>query len=195
MAVLEEAGGLVELRVDSTGALWFADVEAQGSEHLRVRLRPGELGTLPTLPGGTAVDCGMDSETGRLRIAANVINQKGAVLWLGLPPAWWKEDRRRSPRCVGGFPVTYTLDDVSTIGACQDIAAGGLRVRAAEPLPVDTSIDLLFRLPGDKSPVRTSAVVLYARPSNDGSESVDMGMKFIRLGIQDGVRIARFCRR
>jgi hypothetical protein len=184
--------GVVEIRVRVTGALWFAEVEAQGTDHLRVRLRAGELGALPTLTEGMAVDCAMESADGRYCVVAHVLRQNEALLWLTMPPVWQRTENRQSPRVTGGFPVNYSAGEASGTGACLDISGGGMRLRLANPLPLRSSVDLSFTLPGEVLPVTLVGTVLYIHPLDDDAPGVDVGVKFRHVPVVDGTRIARF---
>jgi hypothetical protein len=185
--------GTVEIRVHMTGALWFAEVEAQGSDHLRVRLRTGELGALPSLAEGMAVDCAMESADGRYCVEAHVLRQDGALLWLTIAPVWIRAENRQSPRMTGGFTVAYTAGEASGIAACLDISAGGMRLRMANPLPLRSSVGLSFTLPGEPQPVDLDGTVLYVHSLEDDTPGVDVGVKFRHVPVADGARIARFC--
>jgi hypothetical protein len=183
----------VELRSMATGALWVADVEAQGAEHLRVRVRPDEIGVMPVLPAGTALECAMDSQDGRYFVSATAIAQQSDLIWLEISPMWRRTERRAFRRYSGAFQVHYFHDQRHGIAACLDISAGGCRLRVKSPLPVQSSIELVFTLPGTPLPMRTQARILHVRPSDGAQTAVDLGIKFTDLAVEDGARLARYC--
>src|SRR5438105_14125285 len=105
MAAEVGSGHEVELRSMATGAVWMAVVEAQGADHLRVRVQPDEIGALPVLPPGVALECAMDSPEGRYFVSATAIAQKSELLWLEISPMSRRPERRATRRPAGAFQV------------------------------------------------------------------------------------------
>ncbi len=185
---------MVELKLATTGVVWHAILEAQGTDHLRVRLRPDDLGVLPALAAGTSLECTMRSEEGSYYVIGSVLKQQAATIWLSLPKIWRKEERRDSVRATGGFVVKYIIDTTSGVAACMDVSAGGMRLRTNRAFPRMSHVYLLFTLPGEALPVHVQGLVLHSIPVEAPAQGVDLGIKFSNLAIGDATRIARYCR-
>jgi hypothetical protein len=195
MAAEVSVTGTAEIRLEATGVVWLADVEAQGGDHLRVRLRPDSLGVLPQLATDTAVGCAMDGADGRYYVDATVLEQEGPVLWLRIALAWSRTERRQNLRAPGGFPVSYRMGEVEGIAACMDVSAGGMRLRMAQAPPSRAHMTLSFKLPGEPVPVRTEGLVIYTRPAEAPGTGTDVGVKFQNLSPRDAARIQGYCSR
>jgi hypothetical protein len=186
--------GLVELKLATTGIVWMAHVEAQGTDHLRVKLKGDDLGVLPVLTTGTSLECTMRAADGRYYVIGSVLKQESAIVWLSLPPIWRMEERRDTTRNTGGFGVKYVNSEASGLASCIDISAGGIRVRTRTELTSRTHVELLFTLPGEALPVRVEGIILYSRPAEKIEHGFETGVKFIDLAIGDSMRISRYCR-
>lgn len=176
----------------ATGMAWFADVEAQGSEHLRVRLRPPMQGAMPTWAVGTTLQCAMDADDGRYSTEAVVLKQVGAYLWLRVAMTWARGERRQHKRAVGGFPVRYRARGIDGLGVCQDLSVGGMRLRVARALPVQTRVQLHCNLPGESAALRLEGLVMRVVPVEDMETGWEMGLKFVGLSLADSARLARY---
>jgi uncharacterized protein (TIGR02266 family) len=100
-------------------------------------------------------------------------------------------DERRSARRahIGGVRVTYesaTGDRVETVA--QDLARGGLFVRAAKPLPVGKRIALEIQVIGEQGTWSALGRVVWTREAADGERPAGMGVKLI--DIEDSVAAA-----
>jgi hypothetical protein len=186
-------GATVELRLATTGVVWIAELEAQGAEHLRVRLREDDLGVLPILTPGTSLECTMRSEDGRYYVVGSVLQQSRATVWLSLPPMWRKTERREFARQSGGFAVRYDSEFANGIAHCVDVSAGGMKIRVKQELRAKSRMELLFTLPGEALPVRVQGVVLHCKPAEIAENGFELGVKFSDLQIGDAARIARYC--
>jgi len=180
------------IRLTATEAAWFADIEAQGSEHLRVRLRPAERGPMPAWAEGTTLECAMDGSDGLYSAEAVVLKQAGAYLWLRVPPVWVRGERRQHPRVQGGFPVRYKAKGIEGIGVCQNISVGGLRLRVGKAIPERTRLELRFSLPGETATLRLEGLVLRVSPIQDGATGYDIGIKLIGLSPSDSACLFRY---
>ncbi len=76
--------------------------------------------------------------------------------------------------------VRLVRADASSWGVMRDLSRGGIFVESLGTLPIDTEIDLDFRLPNVRKPLRPSAQVmwtgLHPRTRADG-----MGLRFLAL--------------
>lgn len=180
-----------DLCLQAEGLKWYADVEAQGAEHLRVRLRASDIGVGPQWPADTRVECFMATEGGRYNVEATVLRQEGDLVWLRIPPSWNTGERRRSARVATSFPVTCKVDGVELQAFCRDLSVGGMRLRMAKGLRKGTRIELWFTLSDDPEPLQVEGTILYQKPAEDMDGQTDLGIKFSSLDPADGARIAR----
>src|SRR5438105_1190678 len=169
---------MAELQLRMAGLPWLAKVEAQGGDHVRVRVQGDELGAVPQVGPGTLIECAMDSPEARYHADVTVLKQEGDVLWLRIPTTWSRTERRCSPRLTSLFSVSYVSDGHSGVGACLDISAGGMRLRIARTLPGHSRITLDFTLPGEDEPIRITGLVLYCAPGSGMGKGIDTGIKF-----------------
>ena len=184
--------GEIELAVDGTDQRWKAEIEAQGTDHLRVRL-VSDRDDQAKFQIGSRVTCTMEESAERYSAEARVLSQNGPTLWLNVEPQWRKGGRRSDARVDGGFGVSYTIGEQTGIGLCMNVSSGGLRLRVPEQLPVDTPIHLLFRLPEQRKPVVVGARVLYHRTLEGLEVSLEAGLKFVEMPIAEAVRLTSFC--
>lgn len=193
MSTRTNQGATVELRLATTGVMWLADLEAQGIDHLRVRLRADDLGVLPVLMPGTALECTMRSEDGRYYVNGSVLQQSRDRVWLALPAQWRKDELREFARQTGGFAVKYFADVANGVAHCVDISAGGLKICVKQQIPSRCRIEIFFTLPGEALPVHVQGLVLHCKPAESKDEVFELGIKFCDLQIGDAARIARYC--
>lgn len=200
--------GTLELSIEGTDQRWSAEIEAQGTDHLRVRILEGPPPGLqarntpvPGFPTGSQVICTMDDSSGRCSAGARVLSQSGLTLWLNVEANWRKGSRRAHSRAEAGFGVSYEVEGVTGVGLCLNISPGGIRIRVGEPLPLDTPVRLVFRLPQKKKPLIVGARVLYQRPllepispakDDAASEPVfEAGLKFVNTPMTNQIEIAK----
>ncbi len=102
-------------------------------------------------------------------------------------------DRRRYLRKPLSLKVTNQQSGFFTYYVSIDISAGGMFLRAEEPLPVGTRLDLEFNLPGDDIAVRTAAeVVRIVAPSLDLERPSGMGIRFLDITKEQRKDIEKF---
>ena len=92
---------------------------------------------------------------------------------------------RRSARRV------HFIQDVIVEGLgtrrCSDLSMGGMYLETPVSFPIDTIVDLQFKLPGkDESPVKAKTRVVYIH------EGVGLGLVFVELSQNDRERIQKF---
>ena len=184
--------GEIELAIDGTEQRWKAEIEAQGTDHLRVRLSD-DWDDVARFTIGSRVTCTMEESAERFSAEARVLSQNGPTLWLNVEPQWRKGGRRSHGRIDASFGVTYTVGEETGIGLCLNLSSGGVRIRVADPIPTETPVQLLFRLPEQRKPVVVGARVLYHRALQGPECSLEAGLKFVELPIGEAVRITSFC--
>ena len=95
-------------------------------------------------------------------------------------------DLRRYPRVASpkGTLLAWQASGKKAVSFLGDLGLGGLYIRAIEPPPPGTFIQLLFDVPAGE--VRARALVQRSRPKEG------MGVKFIAMHHEDRGRLARF---
>jgi type IV pilus assembly protein PilZ len=102
-------------------------------------------------------------------------------------------DRRRHLRKPLSLKVTNQKSGFFTYYISSDISVGGMFLRADEPLPVGTMLDLEFTLPRSAHTIRTSAgVVRIVAPSPELTYPSGMGIRFHDLKPEDRDEIEKF---
>ena len=76
--------------------------------------------------------------------------------------------------------VRLVRADASSWGTVRDLSRGGVFVESLGKLPVDTELDLDFRLPDVRKPLRPTAQVMWAGP-HPKSRAPGMGLRFLAL--------------
>jgi len=102
---------------------------------------------------------------------------------------WWKKrfgpkqrDKRKYPRKPLQVKVTNLRSGLFTYFLSNNISAGGMFLKAEEPLPQGTPLELQFSLPNNDQPIQARAeVVRVAPPSSDPRLPSGMGLRFINL--------------
>jgi type IV pilus assembly protein PilZ len=103
------------------------------------------------------------------------------------------QERRRHLRKPISLKVTNQQSGFFTYYISTDISAGGMFLRAEEPLLKGTMLDLEFSLPNSSNSIQTSAeVVRSVTPSPDSSRESGMGIRFISINEKDREEIDSF---
>jgi len=85
------------------------------------------------------------------------------------------EERREGPRIPIEMWVEETTGSERYFRRAGNLSRGGLRLEHTIPLPLGTTVNLTFTLPGDKSPVDVSGEIVSAAAPED----LRMGVKFV----------------
>lgn len=95
-------------------------------------------------------------------------------------------DLRRHPRIrlPKGTVLAWSTAGKRCVSLVQNFALGGLFIRALEPLPRGSSIQLLLDAP--EGEIRARAIVQNSRPREG------MGVKFIAMQPEDRARLGRW---
>ena len=88
-------------------------------------------------------------------------------------------EKRAHPRVPLVAKVDVESEGYGFLAVAQDISAGGMRIASANPLPVGTSIELTFVIPGPERKIRVRAVVRHV------VEGSAMGVQFQNLSADD----------
>src|SRR3954454_6036916 len=84
------------------------------------------------------------------------------------------EERRGGPRIPIEMWVEETTGSERYFRRAGNLSKGGLRLEHTIPLPVGTTVNLTFTLPGDTAPVQISGEIVSAA----GPDELRMGVKF-----------------
>jgi uncharacterized protein (TIGR02266 family) len=84
-------------------------------------------------------------------------------------------DRRTSPRVALGVSVACRVGATITIAHALNVSRGGLGIRTMTPMPVQTLVQVKFRLPGGQAEIEASGRVAWS------DRQVGMGIQFDRV--------------
>ena len=84
-------------------------------------------------------------------------------------------NKRSSPRVALGVPVSYRVGNAISGSLTINVSHGGLAIRTTNPLAVDTTVRVRFRLPGGEQELEAEARVAWA------NQRLGMGLQFSRI--------------
>jgi uncharacterized protein (TIGR02266 family) len=84
-------------------------------------------------------------------------------------------NRRSSPRVTLGIPVAYRFGNTIATALTLNISRGGIAVRTTNPLPVDSTVRVRFRLPAVRSDIQGEARIAWV------DHRVGMGLQFTKM--------------
>ncbi|HEX9815306.1 MAG TPA: response regulator [Myxococcota bacterium] len=87
--------------------------------------------------------------------------------------------------------VRMVRSDASSWGVMRDLSRGGIFVESLGKLPIDTEIDLDFRLPNARKPLRPTAQVMWAG-LHPKTRAPGMGLRFLALDRSSSHQIDSF---
>jgi len=87
--------------------------------------------------------------------------------------------------------VRMTRNDAGAWGVARDLSRGGMFVESHGRLPVATEVELDFRLPDGRSPIKPSARVIWSGP-HPGTGERGMGLRFVALDRRSTDRIEAY---
>jgi hypothetical protein len=183
---------LAEAHVMLRGKSYPVIIEAQGGDHLRVRLHSDPSASPPNMPEGTQLELKLVSQDKGFYAKTTLLKQVGDLLWLRIPAIWDSLERRSSQRRPGGFRVVYQVDEVEYCGECINIGVGGIMMRASQYWPPMTRLRLQFCLPLQPIPLHLQGLVIRTTHVLDLPDTVDLGIKFMNVTAEDMLRIARY---
>ncbi len=88
---------------------------------------------------------------------------------------------RGLPRIGLEAPVRLLLGRGEAWGTMRNLSRGGVFVEAERMMPVDSEIQLYFRLPETINPFAPTARVIWCRPRPGESELTGMGLRFLGM--------------
>jgi hypothetical protein len=113
-------------------------------------------------------------------------DSSGRRVTMSKAKGWFFDGERRANSRVP-LRAPALLDSMAAYQAarCLDVSAGGVLVRADQPLPVGTRLELYFELPPG-IPVETEAVVVWA-------EGRELGLRFLELDPATRAALVAYC--
>ena len=101
------------------------------------------------------------------------------------------EERRGDARIPVEMWVEETTGSERYFRRAGNLSRGGLRLEHTIPLPVGTTVNLTFTLPGEKQPIAVTGEIVSATPPED----LRMGVKFTNVNDQARAQIDAFLSR
>ncbi|OGW82177.1 MAG: hypothetical protein A3G33_10650 [Omnitrophica bacterium RIFCSPLOWO2_12_FULL_44_17] len=74
-------------------------------------------------------------------------------------------------------------------GLSKDLSREGMKVNTNHPIKMGTIVDLEIDLPDDPKPVRTTAKVMWTKPTQGEKHSFDYGVNFLLMDPVDKFRV------
>ncbi len=99
------------------------------------------------------------------------------------------QDARQTPRA----PVEVRVDyETAVSGRSVNLSQSGIFVRTAQPLPLNETLTLRFRLPGMAEDFQVQGRVVWSNPKEGGTYPQGMGIRFLDLPSSLAEQIAAF---
>jgi hypothetical protein len=129
-------------------------------------------------------DAGFTAETTLVydELAVPVPTDKNSVS----RPERHKPNRRAFPRWAAEIEVRLSWPAESVLVQAFDISEGGLKIACDTPLPLQTEIEIAYRLRTDRSWVRVKGAVRHV-------EGDRVGIEFLNLTMKDRLALVEFC--
>jgi uncharacterized protein (TIGR02266 family) len=99
--------------------------------------------------------------------------------------------RRTDPRYDRRLEVEIVAEGRRQVGHSRNISLGGLFVETTESLPVQTTIQVRFRVPTQPEPIDVTGEVRWIEKT-DGGQTVGLGIRFHGLRARDVWALNRF---
>ncbi len=106
--------------------------------------------------------------------------------------AAYAEEQRGSRRVAVAVDIHLASDSHFFSGLSGDISEGGLFLSTYRPLPIGSSVEIEFSLPGSSAPLRAHGEVRWLREHSTGQPQ-GVGIAFDDLADDDRESIHRFC--
>jgi uncharacterized protein (TIGR02266 family) len=99
--------------------------------------------------------------------------------------------RRTDPRYDRRLEVEIVAEGRRQVGHSRNISLGGLFVETTESLPVQTTIQVRFRVPTQPEPIDVTGEVRWIEKT-DAGQTVGLGIRFHGLRARDVWALNRF---
>jgi len=101
---------------------------------------------------------------------------------------------REHPRYEVSIPVDCSTRDAFVSNHVCNISKGGLFLRSETPLPLDTEVSLILRLPGSEQCIRATGRVIWNYDMKKGTTRIvpGTGIRFLDLPPSDRATLESF---
>ena len=98
-------------------------------------------------------------------------------------PSVGRSDKRQHPRYEASFPVECSTPHLYFSNQVCNISRGGIFIRSDTPLPLNTEVSLVLRLPGTDRCIRATGLVVWNYDMQKGTSHIvpGSGIRFIGL--------------
>ncbi len=104
-------------------------------------------------------------------------------------------ERRVHPRADVDLEVHYRSAHEFMVAYAKNVSGGGICIRTAKPLPLNSEVQLRFNLPGVPTPFQVKGLVVWSNPfAGQTAFPTGMGIKFLELGPDERKAIDEFVR-
>ncbi len=104
-------------------------------------------------------------------------------------------ERRADPRADVNLEVRYRSAQDFMLAYAKNISGGGICIRTAKPLPLNSEVQVRFSLPGIPTPFEIKGLVVWTNPyASQTAFPTGMGIKFLELGPDEKKTIDEFVR-
>jgi len=92
------------------------------------------------------------------------------------------EEQRTSPRCETKIDILFKESGAFIRSYMLNVSNGGLFLKTDKPLPIDTTVTLLIRLPGQAEPMEIQGCVVWTNPRGKNTAfPCGMGIQFTKM--------------
>lgn len=99
--------------------------------------------------------------------------------------------RRTDPRYERRVEVEITADGKTHVGHTRNLSLGGIFVELPEALPMQTTVQVRFRVPTQPEPIDVTGEIRWVEPAKPG-QPAGMGIRFHGLRARDVWALNRF---
>jgi uncharacterized protein (TIGR02266 family) len=99
--------------------------------------------------------------------------------------------RRTDPRYARRLEVEVLAGELRTVATTRNISLGGVFVETTAPLPLQTRLQIRFRIPTQPEPIEVSGEVRWVEPG-EGDQLPGMGIRFQGLRAREVWALNRF---
>jgi type IV pilus assembly protein PilZ len=91
------------------------------------------------------------------------------------------QNERSDSRCEKNLTVTYKSFNTFINEYTKNVSQGGMYIKTQTPFEIGSAIELFLHIPEINDPIRISAEVVHANPSEDNEKDTGIGVKFIEV--------------
>lgn len=103
------------------------------------------------------------------------------------------EDKRSSPRIETKIDILFKESGAFIRSYMMNVSRGGLFLKTEKPLPIDSTVTLMIRLPGQTEPMEIQGCVVWSNPkAKNTAFPCGMGIQFTKLNPEHKKKIDEF---